>query len=90
MSSLGLIQFGDAAVLILFSFSCGTPQNPRSGIFRCTYLSVHIALHLMSYPVLGAVGVNLQGVEALWCARDLSFDFSTQQTVRHKWTFTYS
>lgn len=36
-----------------------------------------------THPVLGAVGVELQRVQALWCARNLRFDVSAQQTVRH-------
>lgn len=35
--------------------------------------------------MLRAVGVELQGIEALWCARNLSFDVPTQQTVGHVW-----
>lgn len=42
-----------------------------------------------THPVLGAVGVELQRVEALRRAGDLSFDLSTQQTVRHERTVAH-
>ena len=42
-----------------------------------------------THPVLGAFGVELQRVEALRRARDLSFDFSTQLTVRHTRTLPH-
>lgn len=47
-------------------------------------------MHSLTHPVLCAVGVQLQCVQALRRAGNLSFDFSTQQAVRHKRTFTYS
>lgn len=40
--------------------------------------------------MLRAVGVELQCVEARRRAGNLSFDFSTQQTVKHGWTVTNS
>lgn len=46
-------------------------------------------LHSGSHPVLGAVVVELQRVEALWRAGNLSFDLAAQQAVRHERTFTH-
>lgn len=40
--------------------------------------------------MLRAVGVELQCVEARRRAGNLSFDFSTQQTVKYGWTVTNS
>lgn len=44
----------------------------------------------LTHPVLRAVGVELQCVEARRRAGNLSFNFSTQQTVKHGRTVTNS
>ncbi|KAF3845846.1 hypothetical protein F7725_002924 [Dissostichus mawsoni] len=44
----------------------------------------------MSHPVLCAVGVELQRVEALWRTGDLSLDLPPQETVSHRRALPHS
>lgn len=41
-------------------------------------------LRSLTYPVLGAVGIEAQCVEAAWCAGDLGFDLAAQHAVGHR------
>lgn len=66
----------------------GAKTEPASS-FTVNNLVSEAVLHSGSHPVLGAVGVELQRVEALWRTGDLSFDVSSQQTVGHERTLAH-
>ena len=51
---------------------------------------VMVAVRSLTHSVLGAVGVELQRVQALRRAGNLSLHVSTEQAVRHERSFTYS